>query len=268
MWSDLAVIDSYIQVGFTFLQGKATDLYNFSKIKATEFANSPRTQRFAVSAIWMYHSAETQVYLFLKGLYDDNRLIRVPVDLIYFVVDAGLNKPRIKEEKDSENCFELCKLVKEEDKFSLILRTLDLNSTDLDIGTKISALVCEMGSSSSVDMFFTLKQDNTYIIRTVENFTDINAEESDVKFISIEYTHALQETPIDIKLDERSYAIGNELFSPAFVLNALENQSEPYHFDMDYVVKLIDGQVKCTAISSKEYILIGSENTYEVKETR
>jgi hypothetical protein len=111
-----------------------------------------------------------------------------------------------------------------------------------------------------------LKQDDVYIIRTVENFTDINAEESDVKFISIEYTHALQETPIDIKLNNRAYAIGNELFSPAFVLNALENQSEPYHFDMDYVVKLIDGQVKCTAISSKEYILIGSENTYEVKE--
>jgi len=265
MWSDLAIIDSYLQVGFTFLQRKATDLYNFSKIKATEFANSPRVQCFAVSAIWMYHSAETQVYLFLKGLYDDNRLIRGPVDLIYFVVDAGLNKPRINERK-SENWFELCKLVKEEDTFSLVSRTLHLNSSDVDIGTKISALVCEMGSSSSVDMFFTLKQDDVYIIRTVENFADINAEESDVKFISIEYTHALQETPIDIKLNNRAYAIGNELFSPAFVLNALENQSKPYHFDMDYVVKLIDGQVKCTTISSKEYILIGSENTYEVKE--
>ena len=268
MWSDLAVIDSYIQVGFTFLQGKATDLYNFSKRKATEFANSPRAQRFAVSVIWMYHSAETQVYLFLKGLYDDNRLIRGPVDLIYFVVDAGLNKPHIKEEKDSENCFELYKLVKEEDKFSLVSRTLDLNSTDLDIGTKISALVCEMGSSPSVDMFFALKQDNTYVIRIVENFTDINSNKSNVKFISIEYTHALQETPIDIKLDERSYAIGNELFSPAFMLNALENQSEPYHFDMDYVVKLIDTDVKSLSINSKEYILIDAENEYVVKGTK
>jgi hypothetical protein len=100
----------------------------------------------------------------------------------------------------------------------------------------------------------------------VENFTYIKAKVSDVKFISIEYTHSLQETPIDLKLNNGAYVIGNELFSPAFILNALENQSEPYHFDMDYLVKLIDDQVKSVEITSKEYILIGSENTYEVKE--
>jgi len=268
MWSDLAIIDSYVQMGLTFLQEKATDLYNFSKRKAVEFANSPQAQSFAISAIWIYCYAETQVYFFLKGLYDDNRLLRGPVDLVYFVIDAGLNKPRLNDENKSENWFEICKLVKEEDTFSLISRFLELNSNDSDIGKKISEIVCEFGDSSGLDTFFTLKQDDVYIIRTVENFTDISAKESDVKFISIEYTHALQETPIDLKLSTRAYVIGNELFSPAFILNALENQSEPYHFDMDYVVKLIDTDVKSLSINSKEYILINAENTYEIKENK
>lgn len=268
MWSDLAIIDSYVQFGLTFLQEKATDLYNFSKRKAVEFANSPQAQSFAISAIWIYCSAETQIYFFLKGLYDDNRLLRGPVDLVYFIIGTGINKPRLNDERKYENWFEICKLVKEEDKFSLVSRFLELNSNDSDIGKKINEIVCEFGASSSIDTFFTLKQDDVYIIRTVENFTDINAKESDVKFISIEYTHALQETPIDLKLSNRAYVIGNELFSPAFVLNALENQSEPYHFDMDYVVKLIDTDVKSLSINSKEYILINAENEYVVKGTK
>jgi hypothetical protein len=268
MWIDLAIIDSYVQMGLTFLQEKATDLYNFSKRKAVEFANSPQAQSFAISAIWIYCSAETQVYFFLKGLYDDNRLIRGPVDLVYFIIGTGINKPRLNDENKSENWFEICKLVKEDEKFSLVSRCLDLNSNDSDIGKKINEIVCEFDTSSRLDTFFTLKQDDIYIIRTVENFTDINAKESDVKFISIEYTHSLQETPIDLKLSHKAYVIGNELFSPAFILNALENQSETYHFDMDYVVKLIDGQVKSTSITSKEYILIDTENTYEIKENK
>ena len=265
MWSDFAIIDSYVQFGLTFLQEKATDLYHFSKRKAIEFANTPQAQSFAISAIWFYHSVETRVYFVLKGLYDDNRLIRGPVDLVYFIIGTGINKSHLREERKSENWFEVCKLVKEENTFSLISRSLDLDSNDTNVGKKISEIVCELGASSGLDTFFTLKHDNTYITRTVNNFTDINSKESNVRFISIEYTHPLQETPVDIKLDHRCYTIGNELFSPAFILHALENQPEPYHFDMDYEVNLIDGQVKNVSINSEQYILIDSENTYDVK---
>jgi hypothetical protein len=265
MWSDFAIIDSYVQFGLTFLQEKATDLYHFAKRKAVEFANSPQAQSFAISAIWFYHSVETRVYFFLKGLYDDNRLIRGPVDLVYFIIGTGINKSHLREERKSENWIEICKLAKEENAFYLVSRSLDLDSNDVNIGKKINEIVCELGASSGLDTFFTLKYDDTYITRAVNSFTDINSKESNVRFISIEYTHPLQETPVDLKLDQRHYIIGNELFSPAFILHALENQHEPYHFDMDYEVNLIDGQVKNVSINSEQYILIDSENTYDVK---
>jgi len=267
MWSDLAIIESYIQTGLDFLQEKAVDLYNFSMRKGTEFANSPRVQNFVVSSIWFYCSAETQVCLFLKGIYDDNRLIRGPVDAFCFLAAIGFKKSETKHQTESENWFRLCKLVEDEDGFSLLSHTVDLDNADSSIETKISNLVDEIGCSSGMNIFFTMKRGDSYIIRNLEKVNEISATESSVKFINIEYVHPSQEKAIDMKLEQGVYMTGNELLSAAFVLNALQNQSEPYYFDMEYELKVIDSEVKRFTINSNQYVFIDSENSYVVKES-
>lgn len=262
MWSDLTIIASYVEAGLTFLQEKAVNLYNFSKRKGQEFANSPRVQHFAISTIWIYYSAETYLCLFLKGLYDDNRLIRGPVDAFYFLAAIGFKKSQTNNYPESENWFRLCKLIEDEDGFSIESNTIDLDSDEYN------ALVDELSDSPGLNIFFMMKQENSYIIRNLGKANDIQVAESNVKFINIEYTHSSQDKLIDLKLEQGAYMTGNELFSPAFVLNALENQSEPYHFDMDYELKIIDSDVKSFSINSNQYILIDSENTYVVKESK
>jgi len=267
MWSDITIIDWYVQEGSTFLQEKMGDLYNFSKRKGLEFANSPRVQNFAISVIWACHSVETRVCDFLKGMYDDNRLIRGPVDLFYFLAGIGFKKSEINRANESENWARLCKLVEDEDGFSLVSHKIELDSDECDNDEKINALVDEIGSASGLNVFFTMKRGDSYIIRNLEKVNEIRAIESSVKFINIEYTHSSQENVIDLKLEQGAYMTGNELFSPAFVLSALQNQSEPYHFDMDYELKFIDSDVNHFSIHSKQYILIDSENSYVVKES-
>lgn len=267
MWSDITIIDWYIQEGSTFLQDKMGDLYNFSKRKGQEFANSPRVQNFAISAIWAYHSVETRFCLFLKGLYDDNRLIRGPVDLFCFLAGIGFRKSQTNHCLTSENWARLCKLVEDEDGFSLISHKIDLDSDECDVDEKIDALVDEIGCSSGVNVFFTMKQGDFYIIRNMEKANRTRATESSVKFINIEYTHSSLEKAIDLTLEKGAYMTGNELFSPVFVLSALQNQSEPYHFDMEYELKFIDSDVNHFSVHSNQYVLIDSENTYLVKES-
>jgi hypothetical protein len=178
----------------------------------------------------------------------------------------GFKKSVIKRNTESENWFRLCKLVEDEDGFSLLSHTVDLDNTDGCIETKISNLVDEIECSSGVNVFFTMKRGDSYIIRNLEKVNEISATESSVKFINIEYTHPSQEKAIDLKLDQGAYMTGNELFSPAFILNALQNQCEPYHFDMEYELKAIDSDVKSFTINSNQYVFIDSENTYLVKE--
>jgi hypothetical protein len=260
MWTDPAILDSFVQVGVTFLQEKAGQVFEYSKKKGTEWANSPRVQNIAMSAIWVLSAVETRVHLFFKGLYDDNRLLRGPVDLFYFI--AGL-RPK-KKMSGCENWFELSKLIKEDDLFYLLTHSIDLDSIDSEIEEKINELVDDMGGTPGVNMFYTMKQGDSFIIRNLEKGTDVCAKESTVRFINIEYTHPLQETPVEIKLDTRMYMVGNELFSPAHVLKLLKDQSSAYHFDMDYEIKLIDNEVKFYTIRSKEYVSIDNEGAFSI----
>jgi hypothetical protein len=262
MWTDLAIIESYLSMAFVFIQDKAVEFYAFAAKKAIEIANSPRAQNLAISAIWIVCSVETQVSLFLKGLYDDNRLIRGPVDLVYFLV-GNVAVKQAKNEPERGNWFRLHKLVKDGDDFSLVITTFDLNQ---DLKTTINNYVDELGNIPKSDLYFSAKHEDHYIVRTLEKVEEIVVNEAELRFINIEYTHPLQDVPINIKLKAAYYVVGNELFSPAFVLNALENQPAEFYFDKDYVLNLMDSDVTTFSITSNQYILIEAEETYVIKE--
>jgi hypothetical protein len=80
-----------------------------------------------------------------------------------------------------------------------------LDSDECDNDEKINALVDEIGSASGLNVFFTMKRGDSYIIRNLEKVNEIRAIESSVKFINIEYTHSSQENVIDLKLEQGAY---------------------------------------------------------------
>jgi len=108
-----------------------------------------------------------------------------------------------------------------------------------------------------------MKLGNNYVYRVFYNnkkkdFTEflMPLVPSDAKFLSIEYTHPIMKNSIAFDLGKSSYFVHNQLLSPTFIKLYLEQQSELYHFDMDYVVKIMDDSLNMFELNSKKSILL------------
>lgn len=101
-----------------------------------------------------------------------------------------------------------------------------------------------------------------------ENITNIdgdmtNRKKSKVRFLSIIYSHPRMNHDIELQLPNTMYYVGNELFSPVFVLRMLEytvGSASNYVFDLNYTLKIMDRNVKYRELSSKEYITLGEQS--------
>jgi hypothetical protein len=81
-------------------------------------------------------------------------------------------------------------------------------------------------------------------------------------FLSVEYTHPEMREAIELKMDAGWWREGNELFTPAFVLRALEYQPVGYYFDEDYKIKMMDITCNIIELTSNMYIVV-TEEGYE-----
>ena len=86
---------------------------------------------------------------------------------------------------------------------------------------------------------------------------------SSVSFLTIQYTHPRQPYPVSIVLPKGMYTVGNELFSPIFVLRCLKYQTQSYYFDMNYSLKIIDNNIEMVKLTSKQYVKI-EEKSYKI----
>jgi hypothetical protein len=84
-----------------------------------------------------------------------------------------------------------------------------------------------------------------------------NRNTSNVRFLSIIYTHPNMTYEIELHLPNTMYYVGNELLSAVFVLRMLEytvGSGTNYIFDMNYKLKIMDRNVKYTELSSNQHI--------------
>ena len=88
---------------------------------------------------------------------------------------------------------------------------------------------------------------------------------SDVRFLTVQYTHPKMKYTINIKLPDDFFICNNELLSKTFVKMWLEHQSEKYHYDMDYLIKIIDYNINQFDIKSNQSIVI-YKNKYVIIE--
>jgi len=113
---------------------------------------------------------------------------------------------------------------------------------------------------------------NSYLVHINMNNDDDNdnkntkqflCKPSCVSFLTIQYTHPRQPQPVSIVLPKGMYTVGNELFSPIFVLRCLKYQTQSYYFDMNYSLKIIDNNIEIVKLTSKQYIKI-EEKSYKI----
>lgn len=114
-----------------------------------------------------------------------------------------------------------------------------------------------------------IKYYNRKSVRIGEACDDIpiTMNPSSVKFISIEYMHENMEEAIELHLPKDYYTEGNQLFSPMFVLYLLKMQSNPFYFDTNYTLFIIDNSANMFQIHSNKYILI-EKDSYKVLDVK
>ena len=115
--------------------------------------------------------------------------------------------------------------------------------------------------------------DSCYVSRVLQEVTEnvpmdiididiASRKPSNVRFLSIIYSHPHMNHDIELQLPQAMYYVENELFSPVFVLRMLEytvGSGSNYVFDMNYTLKILDRNVKYTELSCNEYITLGGE---------
>jgi hypothetical protein len=75
-------------------------------------------------------------------------------------------------------------------------------------------------------------------------------------FLSIEYSHPAMEDKVPIELNSSIYIEGNEILSKQFIRRYLEYQSEPFVFDDNYKLILMDSKIKMLELNSGQYVTI------------
>ena len=83
-------------------------------------------------------------------------------------------------------------------------------------------------------------------------------------FLSIEYSHPSLTDKVPIELSASTYVEGNEILSKQFIRRYLEYQSEPFVFDDNYKLILMDSRIKILELTSNQYILLGKSG-YEIR---
>jgi len=87
---------------------------------------------------------------------------------------------------------------------------------------------------------------------------------SEVSFFLIEFISSSKwYSPISLSIPKEMLMVGNELFSPAFLLRLLEHQKEPFYFDDNYQLVLVDHNLVSFVLTSNQYIQLNL-STYDI----
>ncbi len=106
---------------------------------------------------------------------------------------------------------------------------------------------------------------NEQSVELFERWNLINPKKSNIRFLSIQYTHPELEEPVELNLENQWYFIGNELLGKIHILRILEYQfsKSQYIFDERYILKIIDSNINIFEITAEQYIRLEQES-YEV----
>jgi hypothetical protein len=117
------------------------------------------------------------------------------------------------------------------------------------------------------DCLISMRIDDKYIYKVCDMESDsydkLPCELSKVKFLSIEYIHPEVKNPIVIEIDKNAYLVGNEILSCTFVKRALEYSFNVKNFNTEYVLNIMDNNLKTFELKSNEFIIL-EKDSYKI----
>lgn len=100
-------------------------------------------------------------------------------------------------------------------------------------------------------------QNNYYVYLDSDFITNtFNTSKTNVFILSIFYSHPNMEESIELHIPEGMFLVKNKLFNAAFVLRCLKMQNEPYFFNKDYTITILDSSINSYVIRYGECLNI------------
>lgn len=114
---------------------------------------------------------------------------------------------------------------------------------------------------------FIIKLNKIYIYKLLRDNLTFNLDEETVQkyFLEIKYTHPSMDCEIDIIVNKNEYVNNNEILSFSYIEKYLNYQEEPFVFNDDYKLKIIDKDLESFELTSNEYITLYNKE-YTVNE--
>jgi hypothetical protein len=261
----------------------------FAKDQARNLRNkiaSMNYQKLQFEIIFCINSGIENARLYGAAIYNEYYIVALMVDLLQYVLSyifAAIQRRKIEPLSKNWSCVSMLtksyfnyknfnhSYVEIYDTIPPIV-TEDVNSVFASLYHDVFSIVDN--ENSICDSLVTYKYDDMYIHRVIvaekKTFSDENykvvLDESDVKFLSIEYYSKLYNQPRILELKNEEYLVNNELLSATFVKRLLEYQI-PYHiFDKDYEISILDNNLQTTRLKFGEYIKL-NKTDYSVLKT-
>jgi hypothetical protein len=251
-----------------FIAAKSKEIYN--KIISTDY------ERLQYDIIFYINRAQEKINSKGTALYKNNSVVAKIVDYIHHALNflyAIIQFRRVEPLHKTWSCVSaLTKSYSNYKNFDYRyneIYEMNKKSQTEDVASMYSNLYSNVVSiinqeRSLVECLLTFKHNNKYIHRISnpdknlknDKASNIIMEDSEVRFISIEYHSKNYLNPIVLELDKNEYLVNNELFSAIFIKRALEYQC-PYHvFDRNYTLLLLDNNLRSINLNFGEYIVL------------
>lgn len=173
-----------------------------------------------------------------------------------------------------ENCIDLNTLINTDTELKSEVNEIILtNETIQKIKGLIPCLKKKYSITSELSLkLFILKLNSCYFTKIIYRINPqtikipVTYTKSNVKFMTIEYTHSLLKTPILIDLSEFNFTIESEILSFIFVywyLNRKYGNWADKIFDLNYKLNIIDNDFNMFELKFYNYILL-NENDYKI----
>lgn len=240
--------------------------------KVAEYVKNFNTEHEAFRACFYANQCKAFIQQKLVYLYNNNRFINKFVNLahygavwLYAYLQCRRTEPFVK----SWTCVSaVVKSYYTYKQFTYKFNDLYDKKPLVDVNDYNASLqtVKEIVKSENAieECLVTLKIDNKYVHRLCNSATVLSDadtskilfEQSDVKFLSIEYHSTDYLNPQVLEIDKNELLVNNEIMSVAYIKRALEYQI-PYHrFNKNYKILLMDNNLKTVSLNQGEYIVL------------
>lgn len=195
-------------------------------------------------------------------IYEDSECVRDVVDTTNYICDYSCRVCSGKREEPMEKTW------------------ISTNSIDLSSNIFIeNCIILDNFEISQFHEYFSgCKPKNTdlVILKSIDkresyylctkSFKYYQLEFSSIRFLSVTYKNA-DGVCIPLGIDKEWLVVGNEILGYIHVLRMLEHQNEPFVFNMDYVLEIIDSNINVFELKKNQYLKIEKEGYLVETET-